>query len=168
METLDKFLLLGHIVCVVVGIGGVMLNGVYGIQAKARPGPGGLAITEANEAVSKIAEYFVYGIPVFGILMVIRIDGFDFDQTWVWLALLLYVTALGIVHGIMVPTVKKMIGLQRELVAMGPPPAGAPAGGPPPQVAQMEANGKKLATFGPVLNIIAVVIIILMIWKPGL
>jgi hypothetical protein len=51
---------------------------------------------------------------------------------------------------------------------MGPPPEGAPAGGPPPQVAQLEAHGKKLGTFGPVLNIIAVVIIGLMIWKPGL
>jgi uncharacterized membrane protein len=161
-------LLLLNITSVVVGIGGVMLNGVYGIQAKKRPGPGGLAITEANEAVSNIAEYVVYLIPVFGILLVLRIDGFEFSQTWVWLAILLYVTALGIVHGIMVPTVKKMITLQRELVAMGPPPEGAPAGGPPPQVAQLEAHGKKLGTFGPVLNIIAVVIIGLMIWKPGL
>ena len=168
METLDKFLLLGHIVCVVVGIGGVMLNGVYGLQAKARPGPGGLAITEANHKVNNIAEGFVYGIPVFGILLVLRIDGYDFDQTWIWLALLLYVIAVGIVHAVMIPNVKKMIELQRELVAMGPPPAGAPAGGPPPQVAQLEAHGKKLATFGPMLNIIALVIIILMIWKPGL
>jgi uncharacterized membrane protein len=167
VETFDKILLLLHITCVVVGIGGVMLNGVYGLQAKQRPGPGGLAITEANETVSNIAEYFVYGIPVFGIWLVLRLDAYDFDQTWIWLALLLYVIATGIVHGIMVPTVKKMIALQRELVSMGPP-AGAPAGGPPPQVAQLEANGKKLGTFGPMLNIIAVVIIGLMIWKPGL
>lgn len=168
METLDKFLLLGHIICVVVGIGGVMLNGVYGLQAKARPGPGGLAITEANHTASSIAEGFVYGIPVFGILMVLRIDAYDFDQTWVWLSLLLYVIALGIVHGIMVPNVKKMIALQRELVSMGPPPAAAPAGGPPPQVAELEQRGKTLGTFGPVLNVIAAVIISLMIWKPGL
>lgn len=166
METLDKFLLLGHIVCVVVGIGGVMLNGVYGIQAKNRPGPGGLAITEANHVASNIAEFFVYGIPVFGILLVLRIDAYDFDQTWVWLSLLLYAIAVSIVHAIMVPNVKKMIELQRELVSMGPP-AGAPAGGPPPQVAELEQRGKTLATFGPVLNVIAVVIIILMIWKPG-
>jgi uncharacterized membrane protein len=168
VDGLDKLLLLLHLTCVVVGIGGVMLNGVYGIQAKNRPGPGGLAITEANEAVSKIAEYFIYGIPVFGILLVLRIDGFEFSQTWIGLSILLYIVALGISHGVMFPTVKKMVALQRELVAMGPPPAGAPAGGPPPQVAQLEAHGKKLGTFGPMLNIIAVAIIGLMIWKPGL
>ena len=168
METLDKFLLLGHLVCVVVGIGGVMLNGVYGLQAKARPGPGGLAITEANHKVGNIAEFFIYGIPVFGILLVLRVDGWGFDQTWIWLSMLLYAIAIGISHGVMFPNVKKMIELQRELVSMGLPPAGAPAGGPPPQVAQLEAHGKMLGTFGPLLNLIAAVIIILMIWKPGL
>jgi uncharacterized membrane protein len=166
VDGLDKLLLFLHLTCVVVGIGGVMLNGVYGLQAKARPGPGGLAITEANHKASTIAEYFVYGIPVFGALLVQRVDGWDFSQTWVWLALLLYVIALGIVHGIMVPNVKKMIELQRELVSMGPP-AGAPAGGPPPQVAELERRGKTLGTFGPMLNVIATVIIILMVWKPG-
>jgi hypothetical protein len=168
VDGLDKVLLLLHILCVVVGIGGVMLNGVYGIQAKNRPGPGGLAITEANEAVSHIAEYFIYGIPVFGILLILRIDGYEFSQTWVWLAMVLYVVAIGISHGVMFPTVKKMVALQRELVAMGPPPEGAPAGRPPPQVAQLEEHGKKLGTFGPVLNLLAVAIIVLMIWKPGL
>jgi uncharacterized membrane protein len=161
-----KLLLVLHLTCVVVGIGGVMLNGVYGLQAKARPGPGGLAITEANHTASTIAEYFVYGIPVFGILMVLKFDAWKFSQTWVWLSILLYVTALGIVHGIMVPNVKKMIELQKELVSMGPP-SGAPTGGPPPQVGELERRGKTLATFGPMLNIIAVAIIILMVTKPG-
>jgi uncharacterized membrane protein len=168
VETLDKILLLLHIICVVVGIGSLSLNGVYGLQAKARQGPAGLGITEANEKASGIAEKFVYGIPVFGILLVLRVDGYDFDQTWIWLSMLLYAIAIGISHGVMIPNVKKMIELQRELVSMGPPPAGASAGGPPPQVAQLETHGKALGTFGPLLNLIAVTIIILMIWKPGL
>jgi uncharacterized membrane protein len=162
-----KLLLVLHLVSVVVGIGGVMLNGVYGLQAKARPGPGGLAITEANHVASNIAEYFVYAVPVFGVLMVLKASAWDFSQTWVWLSILLYVVALGIVHGVMVPNVKKMIGLQKELVSMGPP-SGAPAGGPPPQVAELERRGKTLATFGPMLNIIAVALIALMVTKPGL
>jgi uncharacterized membrane protein len=161
-----KLLLVLHLVCVVVGIGGVMLNGVYGLQAKARPGPGGLAITEANHTASTVAEYFVYGIPVFGILLILKFDTWKFSQTWVSLSILLYVIALGIVHGVMVPNVKKMIGLQKELVSMGPP-SGAPSGGPPPQVEELERRGKTLATFGPMLNIIAVALIVLMVTKPG-
>jgi uncharacterized membrane protein len=167
VDDFDKVLLFLHLLSVVVGIGGVMLNGVYGIQAKNNPGPGGLGITEANHKVSDIAEYFIYAIPVFGIWMVLRIDVYDFDQTWIWLSILLYVTALAIVHAVLRPTVKKMIALQRELVSMGPPPAGAPAGGPPPQVAQLETHGQTMAKVGPIVNIIAVIIIFLMAFKPG-
>ena len=167
MDDFDKVLLFLHLLSVVVGIGGVMLNGLYGIQAKNNPGPAGLGITEANHKVSDVAEYFIYAIPVFGIWMVLRYDAYDFDQTWIWLTLVLYVTALAIVHAVLRPTVKKMIALQRELVAMGPPPAGAPAGGPPPQVAQLEAHGQTMAKVGPIVNVIAVVILYLMAFKPG-
>jgi len=57
--------------------------------------------------------------------------------------------------------------LMVELVAMGPPPAGAPAGGPAPQAVQIETLGKRLATVEPILHVILVVILGLMIWKPG-
>ena len=156
MEDFDKVLLFLHLLAVVVGIGGVMLNAVYGIQAKNNPGPAGLGITEANHKVSDIAEYFIYAIPVFGIWMVLRIDSYDFDQLWIWLTILLYITALAIVHAVLRPTVKKMIALQRELVAMGPPP----------EVAEVEALGKRAGAVGAVLNVIVVVVIALMVWKP--
>jgi hypothetical protein len=51
-DGLYNFLLLLHIAASIVGFGAVVLNGVYGAQAKQRPGPGGLAITEANYFVS--------------------------------------------------------------------------------------------------------------------
>lgn len=170
-----KIVLILHILTVVVGIGAVMLNGIYGAQAKARRGPEGLAIVEANLKVSEIANYFIYAIPVFGIALVFMsktggVQVFKFSQTWIWLALLLYIVAMGISHGVMFPTVKKMTGLMKELNAMGPPPAGGPppgAGGPPPQVGQMEALGKRLAAGGAALNVITVLLIFLMVWKPG-
>ena len=164
-----KFLLVCHLTAAIVGFGAVFLNGLYGAESKKRQGIGGLAITEANHKVSTIGEYFIYTVPIFGILMVLASphDVWKFSQTWIWLALTLYVIALGISHGVMIPTVKKMEGLMRELNAMGPPPAGAAPSGPPPQVMQMEALGKKLATFGPLLNVMLIVIISLMVWKPG-
>lgn len=175
-----KVVLILHIVTVVVGIGAVMLNGVYGAQAKARKGPEGLAIAEANYKVSMLAEKIIYLIPLFGIGLVFMsttggIQIFKFSQTWVWLSLVLYVVALGVAHGVVMPTAKKMQVLMRELLAVGPPPggaagAGAPppgAGGPPPQVAQLEALGKRIGAGGATLNVLTVVIIVLMVWKPG-
>ncbi|MFM8304706.1 MAG: DUF2269 family protein [Actinomycetota bacterium] len=162
-----KIVLVLHILTVVVGLGAVMLNGLYGAQAKARRGPEGLAIAEANFKVTKIAEYFIYAIPVFGIALVAMSDDrFTFEQTWIWLSILLYVVALGISHGVMIPSTKKMLVAMREMA--GGPPAGAPStGGPPPQAAQLEALGKRLGTGGMVLNLITVVIIVLMVWQPG-
>jgi uncharacterized membrane protein len=172
-----KIVLILHILTAIVGLGAVMLNGLYGAQAKARPGPAGLAIAEANFKVSMIAEYFIYAIPIFGIALVFMSDDvIEFDQTWIWLSILLYVIALAISHAVMIPSAKRMQVLARELIAMGPPPgaggppAGGPppgAGGPPPQVAEMEALGKKLGAGGAVLNLIVVVIVVLMVWKPG-
>ena len=45
----------------------------------------------------------------------------------------------------------------------GPPPTA----GPPPQVAQIQALGKRQAAAGATLNVVVVIFLILMIWKPG-
>ena len=43
----------------------------------------------------------------------------------------------------------------------------APAGGPPPQVVELQATGKKMAAAGATLNVFVVIFLILMVWKPG-
>lgn len=160
--------LLIHIMAAIVGFGSVFLNGMYGAQAKRRPGPGGVAIGEANLAVSAVAEYLIYSMPITGIVLVVMDDVvWSFSQLWIWLSIVLYVIALGISHGSQIPAAKRMNALAQELAAAGPPPAGAAAGGPPPQVVEMEALGKRLGAGGAALNLILVVIVVLMIWKPG-
>jgi hypothetical protein len=66
----------------------------------------------------------------------------------------------------MLPRVRRLIALQRELVAGGPPPAGA--GGPPPQVVEMEQLGKQVGLLGSLLNLAVVIILVLMVFKPGM
>lgn len=157
-----------HILTVIVGFGTVALNGVRGAHAKARPGPGGLAIGESSFKVSMIAEKFIYAVPLFGIgLVFMSDDAWTFEQTWIWLSILLYVIGLGVSHGVLMPAEKKMLALAGELAAAGPPPAGAAAGGPPPQVIEMEGIEKKLAAAGTFLNLLVVVVVVLMVFKPG-
>jgi hypothetical protein len=165
-----KFFLLLHILSIIVGIGGVMLDGVYGAEAKKRQGPGGLAITEANHAVANVAEYVIYTIPIWGIILVVISpnDIWEFSQMWVWLSIVLYLVALGNAHAVLISNTKRMIELQRELVAMGPPPAGAAPSGPPPQVTELGRLGKQQAMAGMLNNLIVVALLYLMIWKPGL
>ena len=74
---------------------------------------------------------------------------------------MLYVIAIGISHAILIPGHKKINALLLEM-EQGPPPAG----GPPPQVAELEAIGKRMAAAGATLNVFVVVFLVLMIWKP--
>jgi hypothetical protein len=166
-DTLYGVLLLLHIVCSIAGFGAVVLNGLYGAESAKRPGPGGLAIGQANLAVSKVGEYFIYAVFVFGILLVFAADDetIGWGDTWVWLSIVLYVIAIGFSHGFQQPNAKRMVALAEEMVNAGPPPEGAQ--GPPPQVVEMEATGKKLAMGGTFLNLMLLVIIYLMIFKPG-
>jgi uncharacterized membrane protein len=158
-----KIVLVLHILCAIIGFGAVFLNGIYGSQAGQIKGSEGLAITRANFLVSNIGEYFIYAVFVLGIVLVLIGDNvFDFGQTWIWLSIALYLIAIVISHVIMRPSVRRIIVLQEEILS-GPPPAG----GPPPQVVEIEQHGKKLATFGAVLNIMLIVILVLMVFKPG-
>lgn len=163
---LYKLLLVLHILSAIVGLGTVFLNGVYGAQVKKRRGPEGLAISEANLFVSEIATYFIYAIFVFGILLVLVSDeAWEFSQTWVWMAMALYIVSLGISHRLLLPNVKKMQELSREMIAAGPP--SGPPTGPPPQAVEIEQRGKTVAACGATLNVLVVLILALMIWKPG-
>ena len=161
-DTLYRVLLLIHIITVIVGMGGVTLNALYAAEIRKRPGPGGRAIGEANFAVSEVAEKFIYAIPVTGILMVAFGSSWSFGETWVWLSLVVYVIGIGISHSVMIPGARRMNALMLEM-EQGPPPAG----GPPPQVAEIQSIGARMAKAGPILHLSLVVLIVLMIWKPG-
>jgi hypothetical protein len=69
-----KLVLVLHILSAIVGFGAVLLNGIYGQQARSRRGTEGLAITQANFLVSRIAQFFIYAVFVFGILLVVLSD----------------------------------------------------------------------------------------------
>ena len=157
-----KVLLVLHVLSAIVGLGAVLLNGIYAAQAQKRPGPTGRAVSEANFAVSSIAEKVIYTIPVFGILLVLASDsGIKFANTFVWLSFALFIVAIGLSHSILIPGHKKINALLLEM-EQGPPAVG----GPPPQVAQIQEIGKKQAGTAMVLDLILVVILTLMIWQP--
>ena len=158
-----KLVLVLHILCAIIGFGAVFLNGVYGNEMKRRKGPDALAIYEANWKVSKIGQYFIYAVFVLGLALIGMSDKeWKFSQTWVWLAIVLYVVAVGLSHGVLLPAVKRIGVLMREMVAAGPP-----AGGPPPQAAEMGQLGKRVAVTGTTLDLMLIAILVLMVFKPG-
>ncbi|HKY15596.1 MAG TPA: DUF2269 family protein [Microthrixaceae bacterium] len=152
-----------HILCAVVGFGGVLLNGVYAAQARKRPPAEGLAVMEANVFVSnKIAKIAIYLTLVLGFGVVGMSDQqIEFTDLWVMISIILFIASLLVSELLLSPRVKKLVALQRE-IAEGPPPQG----GPPPQVAQMKALGGQVGGFSGFLHLSFVVILCLMVFQP--
>lgn len=90
-----------------------------------------------------------------------------FKSTWLLIAIVLYVIALGYASGVQGPAVKKVIELSGGVpnpgaVPAGPPAGGPPAGGPPPGL--MDAV-KKVQQGGLLLIVLIVAIVFLMVTK---
>ena len=161
-----KIVLVLHILCAIIGFGAVFLNALYGQQAKSRKGAEGLAISEANELVTKVGEFFIIAVFFLGLALVLMSDDvIGFGQTWVWLAMTLFVVAFAV-----------STGLMATRSAHDRPAARAGRGGPPParrvrdrrrRSLEMEKIGKQMAVIGPFLNIMLIVILALMVFKPG-
>jgi hypothetical protein len=163
---LYKLCLVLHILCAIVGFGAVFLNGLYAAQMRKHPGPGAIAIHEANYRVSEIGQYFIYGVFLFGFALIgLSDDLWKFSQTWVWLAIVLFVIGLGLSHGVLWPSVRRLGVLMKEM-AGGPPPS--PESGPPPQLGEMMSLGQRVALTGIALNLVMVAILFDMVWKPGI
>jgi hypothetical protein len=156
-----------HLLSVIIGFGTVFLAGVYGAKAKARKGREGLAIAEAAYDVNaKVAEWFIYAVPITGIILIlVSDDTWKFSQLWISLSFLAYIVALGIVHGAHLPNIRRMNVLMGEMVSGAA--AGSSGTGPPPQVDELERRGQRAALLGGILNLLVVVVVVLMVFKPG-
>ena len=167
-STFYNVILLLHIAAAIVGFGGIALNGVYGSEARKRGGAAGLAIAEANEfASSRFAEMASYLVPVLGIVLIAASrKQYEFSQAWVSASFVFYILGVAVARTVIAPTQRHMIELMRELVEV--PPGDTAGAVPPPQVAKLEAAGRRIAAAGGVNHLFLVVILYLMIFKPGL
>ena len=162
-----RILFLLHITAAIVGFGSTFVYPVLGMLAQERRGEQAVALSDGSmKAAAALTNPGIYATALTGLLIVIFADPWEFDQTWVWAAILVYIVALGFSHGVHQPNLKKMNALTHELASMGPPPEGAPAG-PPPQAVEMETRGKAAARNGAILDLFLLLILYLMIWKPG-
>jgi hypothetical protein len=111
-----------------------------------------------------LSSYFIYGVGVTGVLLVILAEDYwvQFSDTWISIAFALYIVALCVSIFLHFPNLKAMNSLQEQM-AQGP----APAGGPPPQLAELQERGKKAGMYGGILHLLFVLILLDMVFKPG-
>lgn len=104
---LYRLLLLLHILTATAGFGAVIFNGIYRARARQRGGDAELVVLEENGYVTRMAEYLIYAVFILGILVALTskksgspADAYwQFSDTWLSLAMLLYLIEIGLLHG---------------------------------------------------------------------
>ena len=122
----------------------------------------GAVLGEFIERRLVIPGAVVQGITGVALILLTGRDLTAADNRWLVAAIILYLIAIGFAVMVQAKNVEKMVHLTANMPS-GPPPAGAPAG-PPPEIA---ATGKKLAQGGMLLSVLIVLIVVLMVIKPG-
>ena len=142
---LYKVLFLGHMLSFVIAFAPAVINPILMAQVKA-DGEGVLLPVAKHMAGNGKRIHFpaLIALGAFGIAMVIVSDpAFAFDQTWVMIAIAVWIVLCGVISGIVLPN-------ERKLAA-----------------GDLEAEAQ-VAMGGQIATLLAVVMLYLMIWKPGL
>ena len=144
-----------HILASIIGFGGMFIAGFYGNESRSLPGREGLAVAQTTLKVTgQIPTVAVCAVPILGILLILMSeDAIKFSAMWISLSFLAYIVLMGLATGIQVPTIRRMVAMR--------------AGAEGAQSAEMQAMGKKVAMVGAIVNLLWVVILILMVFKPG-
>jgi len=158
---LYKFIEVLHILAAIIGFGGMFVAGFYGQEARKRPGHDGLAVAETTLKVTgMVPTMAVYTVPVLGILLVLLSeDTYKFSQAWVSLSFLAYLALIVLAIVVQVPAIRRMVALRAEGRAGSPADMGSSS--------EMQALGKKVAAVSGVVNLLWVLVLFLMVFKPG-
>ena len=150
-----------HILSAIIGYGGVFLNGLYAQQAATRSAREGSAIGAANMSVSNVAEIFIYANFAFGLILAIMAEDespVGFDEPWLSLSMLLWIVAIALVHAVMRPA-ERAYNMDLVQQAEGKEPGSTGV--------DLDALNKKMGVTGAALNLLLVVVLYLMVFKPG-
>ena len=142
---LYNLLFLGHIVTILVAFAPAVIHPVMAQQARS-DGPAAMSSLAAKMATNSTRLHLPALVLTggFGLGMVLVSDeAWGFDQAWVSLAFLVWIALCGIVSGLIIPA-------ERKLAA-----------------GDLEAE-KKVVMGGQIATVLLVVMLYLMIWKPGL
>jgi uncharacterized membrane protein len=159
--SLYRLLLLLHILTATVGFGAVAFNGLYRIRARQHDGDTQLLLLEENGYLTSIAEYLIYAAFVFGLLVGLASKGYwSFSQSWLSLAMLLYLVEIGLLHGIIHRAEREYRDLLVRVNATG-------GDGQPEEVGSLEQLEKRISLGWGGFDVIFLFILYLMVFTPG-
>ena len=145
-DSLYKVLFLGHMLSFVVAFAPAVINPI--MMAKLKGQGDHEALPKVAGIMASNGRYIHFPALValggFGLALVLWSDpAFGFDQTWVSLAFLNWIAITGLVSAVMLPGERKMS--EGDL-----------------------SVEKRVETTGQIITVLTLVMLYLMIWKPGL
>jgi uncharacterized membrane protein len=145
-----------HIGGAIVGLGPTFAFAVLGPLAGKTGGPMALGMLQGMIAIEKklVRPVAFFTQPVSGLLLIfdLHLNQNFFSHYWLWIAILLFLAIIYIATFSQTPKFEKMV----ELAMKGEFDT--------PEFATLTGQAQKV---GPFLGIFLVIIIILMVWKPG-
>ncbi len=144
-DGLYKLLFLGHMLSFVIGFAPAVINPILVARLKSKQDFGTLGTMAGHMAAMGRQVHFpaLLALGGLGIAMVLTSDDvIGFGDTWVSLAFLLWLAIAGLIIGVVLPA-------ERKLAA-----------------GDTEAE-KKVAMGGQIATVLLLVMLYLMIWKPG-
>jgi uncharacterized membrane protein len=161
MDWVLAILLFTHVAGAIVAFGPTFSFPFLGSMAGSEPQHRNFALRYQQRVATRLVVPLAVLQGVTGLLLVWRI-GFDIlSRGWLLVAIVLYLTALAISFGIMLPALRTLIP-----ATSGPPPtppAGSAPAGPPPHLAAI-ARRARMAGFVNMALILTIVF--LMVTKP--
>jgi uncharacterized membrane protein len=154
-------MLLLHIACATVGFGAVVFDGLYRARARQHGGNAPLMLLEENGYVSRIAEFLIYAAFGFGLLVAVTSqNNWALGQSWLSLAMLLYIVELGLLHGIIHRAERHYQALLGRVDADSP-------GERSPEIAELEQLEQRIRLGWAAFDVIFLIILYLMVFTPG-
>jgi uncharacterized membrane protein len=168
MSNLYRVLLVAHLLCVIGGFGTLAYNGLF-LSLARRRGPGGMAALDINRQVSGLAELLVYGTFLFGIAAVATSNSaWKFSQGWVSAAFALFIVDVGVLHGLIKRSQREYFALAERLATSSAGESGeAAVATRTAEAAQLTAIEKRISLGWGLFNLIVVVVVVLMVFRPG-
>jgi len=147
-----------HVMAAIVAFGPTFAFSIIGAMGGREPQHANFGTRVSQRIGQVLVEPFAISMLFTGALLIwsSEMPLFEPDARWLLLAIVLYVVALGLSFFVSQPAVRRIVAMSGD---------GAPAGPPPPEM--LRAIGVVQRT-GMVLTLLTVIIVFLMVMKPGL
>jgi uncharacterized membrane protein len=158
MTWLVPWLIFLHVLSAIVAFGPTFAFAIYGAQGAKEPQHANF-MARANHVVSdRLVFPLVLSMPVTGVLILGASQRDLTRSPWLLVAILIYIFAVSYSYFVQRPATLKII----ELTGTPPQPGAVP--GPSPELL---ATGAKIKRGGMILGLSVIVIVFLMVVKPG-